>query len=50
MPQVKERTVTLLGSSVWHGKAFSSGWRETGGGEAATRWVTITGDAAPYPF
>jgi benzaldehyde dehydrogenase (NAD) len=26
--------VTLLDSSIWHGKAFSSGWREVGGGTA----------------
>jgi benzaldehyde dehydrogenase (NAD) len=27
--------VTLLDSSQWHGKAFSSGWRESAGGTAA---------------
>jgi benzaldehyde dehydrogenase (NAD) len=26
--------VTLLDKSVWHGKAFSGGWKQVGGGEA----------------
>jgi hypothetical protein len=73
--------LTLLDSSIWHGKAYSGGWTEPGGGQAAviepatgtelgrasgtgarfggsanldaftdTRWVTIRGDIAPYPF
>jgi benzaldehyde dehydrogenase (NAD) len=27
--------VTLLDKSTWHGKAFSGGWHQTGGGDAA---------------
>ncbi len=29
--------MTLLDSSVWHGQAFSSGWREVSGGEGSVR-------------
>ena len=27
--------MTLLDSSIWHGKAYSGGWTEPGGGQAA---------------
>lgn len=86
--------MSLLDMSLWHGKAYPSGWTQLGGGEGAavesaagaslgiltrdvmagsdlarkippgtssggpasidaftgTRWVTIRGDIAPYPF
>ncbi len=29
--------MTLLDSSVWHGKAFTSGWTQVGGGDAPVR-------------
>jgi benzaldehyde dehydrogenase (NAD) len=48
-----------MDESVWRGKIFSGGASGTGarfGGAANleaftnTRWVTIRGDIAPYPF
>lgn len=44
--------MALMDEAVWRGKIYSGGWVD-GGGDAAftdTRWVTIRGDIAPYPF
>jgi benzaldehyde dehydrogenase (NAD) len=54
--------MALMDESVWRGKVFSGGWSDGDGGDAPfggtanleaftdTRWVTIRGDIAPYPF
>ena len=57
--------MALMDESVWRGKIYSGGWvggvgaSGTGarfGGTANldaftdTRWVTVRGDIAPYPF
>ncbi len=36
--------MTLLDSSIWHGKAFSSGWREVSGGEGSVREPATGGE------
>jgi hypothetical protein len=55
--------MALMDEPVWRGKIYSGGWvvgdlgTGAGFGGAAnleaftdTRWVTIRGDIAPYPF
>ena len=36
--------MALMDEAVWRGKIYS------GGAFTGTRWVTIRGDIAPYPF
>jgi hypothetical protein len=57
--------MALMDESVWRGKIYSGGWvgGDLGTGIGArfggaanldaftdTRWVTVRGDIAPYPF
>ena len=49
--------MALMDESVWRGKIYSGGWVGARFGGAAsldaftdTRWVTVRGDIAPYPF
>ena len=37
--------MALMDEAVWRGKIYSGGWAFTD-----TRWVTIRGDIAAYPF
>ena len=41
--------MALMDESVWRGKIYSGGWvRRLAFTD--TRWVTVRGDIAPYPF
>jgi benzaldehyde dehydrogenase (NAD) len=49
--------MALLDDETWRGRVYSCGWVTASGGGTAnldafteTRWVTIRGDIAPYPF
>jgi hypothetical protein len=46
--------MALMDEAVWRGKIYSGGWVDGVGGDppafTETRWVTIRGDIAPYPF
>jgi len=45
--------MAFLDASTWRGKVFSGGWKAGTANLGAftdTRWVTMRGDIAPYPF
>ena len=45
--------MALMDESVWRGKIYSGSWVRGAANLDAftdTRWVTVRGDIAPYPF
>jgi hypothetical protein len=42
--------MALMDESVWRGKIYSGGGAASLEAFTDTRWVTIRGDIAPYPF